>query len=279
MQYLKLSSKKNDLDEWRAMIEKAKQAERAVNIAIVGKYTQLSDSYLSIVEALKHGGIPNGAQVKIVWVNSEQLESLNDLEPVFRDVHGIVVPGGFGSRGIEGKIRAIQYARENKIPFLGLCLGLHCATIEFARNVLGLKGANSTEFDEKAKDPVIDLLPEQKKVKEKGGTMRLGAYPCKIKKNTLLHAAYKKDQVEERHRHRFEFNNEYRDAFVAKGMVLSGIYPAANLVEVIELKEHPWFLATQFHPEFKSRPNRPHPLFVNFVAAASLRLEEQEKLF
>jgi len=279
MQYLKISSKENNLDEWRNMMEKTKQAERVVNIAIVGKYTQLSDSYLSIVEALKHGGIPNNSKIKIVWINSEQIETVADLEPVFRDVHGIVVPGGFGSRGIEGKIRAIQYARENKIPFLGLCLGLHCAAIEFARNVLGLKGANSTEFDENAKDPVIDLLPEQKKIKEKGGTMRLGAYPCKIKKNTLLHSAYKKDQVAERHRHRFEFNNDYRDQFSAKGMVLSGIYPTADLVEVIELKEHPWFLATQFHPEFKSRPNRPHPLFTSFVAAAGLRLAEQEKLF
>ncbi|MBU0687392.1 MAG: CTP synthase [Candidatus Margulisbacteria bacterium] len=279
LKFLKIPAKKMNLEEWQKMTEEMNNAERVVNIAIVGKYTQLSDSYLSIIESLKHGGIQNNARVNIVWINSEQLEEEKDMEPFFRDVHGVVVPGGFGPRGIEGKIKAIHYARANNIPFLGLCLGMHCAVIEFARNVLGFKGANSTEFNEHTKYPVIDLLLEQKKIKDKGGTMRLGAYPCKIKKNTLLHEAYKKDLVNERHRHRFEFNNKYRDEFVAKGMGLSGIYTEGNLVEVVEVINHPWFLATQFHPEFKSRPNRPHPLFKSFVQAATLRLEEQEKLF
>lgn len=277
--YLKLTAKKSNLNKWREMVDILLNAERTINIGIVGKYTQLSDSYLSIIESLKHGGIPNNAAVEIKLISSEEIETEKDTESLFRDVHGIVVPGGFGPRGIEGKIKAIQYAREKGIPFLGLCLGMHCAVIEFARNVLGFRGANSTEFNENTKYPVIDLLPEQKKIREKGGTMRLGAYACKIKKNTLLYAAYKKSLAHERHRHRFEFNNKYREDFLSKGMVLSGINPDKNLVEVIEIRNHPWFLATQFHPEFKSRPNRPHPIFKKFVAAASLRLEEQEKLF
>jgi CTP synthase len=279
LKYLKISSRKGNLNAWREMLGTMNHAERVLNIAIVGKYTQLSDSYISIIEALKHGGILNNARINVVLINSEQLESEQNLEPIFRDVHGVVVPGGFGPRGIEGKIKAINYARVNRLPFLGLCLGMHCAVVEFARSVLGFKGANSTEFDENTKYPVIDLLPEQKKIKEKGGTMRLGAYTCKIKKNTLLHESYRKTLIRERHRHRFEFNNKYKDEFAARGMTLSGINPEANLVEVVELRSHPWFLATQFHPEFKSRPNRPHPLFKSFVAAATLRLKEQEKLF
>jgi CTP synthase len=194
-------------------------------------------------------------------------------------VHGIVVPGGFGPRGIEGKIKAIRFARENNIPFLGLCLGMQCAVVEFARNVCKMKNANSSEFDQETRYPVIDLMLEQKSVSEKGGTMRLGAYPCKIKKDTLLFSAYQTDKVEERHRHRYEVNNEFRKELGEAGLIFSGIYPKADLVEVIELADHPFFLATQYHPEFKSRPTRPHPLFVSFIKAASQRLEEQVALF
>jgi len=279
MRYLKLKTREADLSEWKGMVEAMKNPEKKVLIAIVGKYVELTDAYLSIVEALNHGGIANRCGIEIKWIASEELEKTKDLEPFFRDVHGIIVPGGFGVRGVEGKINAIQYARENKIPFLGLCLGMQCAVIEFARNVCGMKEANSTEFDEKTSYPVIDLLPGQVGIKEKGGTMRLGAYPCRIKKGTLLYEIYKDKMVHERHRHRYELNNEFRSKLEAKGMVMSGIYEKGDLVEVVEIKDHPWFLATQFHPEFKSRPNRCHPVFRDFVKAATLRLEEQKTLF
>ncbi|MFA5839937.1 MAG: CTP synthase [Candidatus Margulisiibacteriota bacterium] len=279
LKYLNLPHKKGDLSGWFAMVDKLKQTTKKVKIAIVGKYTELEDSYISIVESLKHGGLNNGCSIEIKWINAEKIEGESDVEPIFRDVHGILVPGGFGPRGIEGKIKAIKFARENNIPFLGLCLGMQCAVIEFARNVCKMKGANSAEFDAKSKYPIIDLMAEQKNVSEKGGTMRLGAYPCRIKKNTLLHKIYNNDEVEERHRHRFEVNNALRDQLSEAGLVFSGIYQKADLVEVIELPEHPWFLATQYHPEFKSRPTRPHPIFVGFVAAAAKRLEEQVDLF
>ncbi len=279
VKYLRLKSKQADLDEWRKIVEGMKNGEKKVKIAMVGKYVQLQDAYISITEALKHGAVANKCGIEIKWVLSEDLEAANDIEPFFRDVQGIIVPGGFGGRGIEGKIAAIQYARENKIPFLGLCLGMQCAVIEFARNVCGMKDGNSTEFNEKTSYPVIDLLPGQVGVEEKGGTMRLGAYPCSIKKGTKLHEIYKKDVVEERHRHRYEVNNKFRKELEEKGMGMSGIYKKADLVEVIEIKDHPWFIATQFHPEFKSRPNRCHPIFRDFVKAATLRLEEQESLF
>lgn len=277
--YLGLVEKKVDLSEWREIVKVMKNPPKRVNIAIVGKYTELTDAYLSIVEALKHGGAVNQVGIDIKWINSEELEKGDDVEPFFRDMHGVIVPGGFGMRGVEGKILAIQYARENKIPFLGLCLGMQCTVIEFARNVCGMKKANSTEFDEKTPYPVINLLPEQKGVTKKGGTMRLGAYPCKIKKGTLLYDSYKENLVHERHRHRYELNNKYRDKLASKGMVFSGIYPSADLVEVVEVKDHPWFIATQFHPEFKSRPTKCHPIFRDFVKAASKRLKEQETLF
>jgi CTP synthase len=260
-------------------LDAIKHPGRRVKIAMVGKYTELGDAYISIVESLKHGGIANHAGIDIKWVNAETLEQQKDLEPIFRDVHGIVVPGGFGIRGVEGKIEAIRYARERKIPFLGLCLGLQCAVIEFARNVCKLKGAHSTEFDEGTKHPVIDLMLLQRGIKDKGGTMRLGAYPCKVKKGTLLHNAYQEDLVYERHRHRFEVNNDYRDDLGKAGLIFSGIYQDADLVEVVEIKDHPWFLATQFHPEFKSRPTKPHPIFRDFVKACENRLEEQTTLF
>ncbi|MCX5751733.1 MAG: CTP synthase [Candidatus Saganbacteria bacterium] len=279
IKYLELHAKRGTMDNWLHILDAIKNPTRRVKIAIVGKYTELGDAYISIVESLKHGGIANHIGIDIKWVNAEMLEQQKDLEPIFRDVHGIVVPGGFGIRGVEGKIEAIRYARERKIPFLGLCLGLQCAVIEFARNVCKLKGAHSTEFDEVTKHPVIDLMLQQRGIKDKGGTMRLGAYPCKVKKGTLLHNAYQEDLVFERHRHRFEVNNDYRDELGKAGLVFSGIYQDADLVEVIEIKDHPWFLATQFHPEFKSRPTNPHPLFRDFVKACGDRLEEQTTLF
>ena len=256
-----------------------KNLEKKVKIAMVGKYTELEDSYISIVEALKHGGVANCSDLEIKWVNAEKLEEEENIEPLFREMHGIVVPGGFGARGVEGKVRAIRFARENKIPFLGLCLGMQCAVIEFARNACGMKGANSSEFDPKTKYPVIDLMAGQKGVEEKGGTMRLGAYPCKVKKGTMLSKIYNKEMVEERHRHRYELNNNFRKQLAEEGMVFSGIYPDLNLVEVIEISDHPWFLATQYHPEFKSRPTRPHTIFASFIKAAATRLEEQVELF
>jgi len=279
LKYLKLPTRKGDLTEWAKIVEEMKNPEKQIQIAIVGKYTELGDSYISIVESLKHGGIASRAALEIKWVNAEKLEEEENIEPIFREVQGILVPGGFGSRGIEGKIRAIRFARENRIPFLGLCLGMQTAVIEFARNVCGMKGANSSEFDPETKFPVIDLLPEQKGVTDKGGTMRLGAYPCKIKKGTLLYQAYQQEEVNERHRHRYELNNDFRKELGEAGMVFSGIYQQADLVEVVEITEHPWFLATQYHPEFKSRPTRPHPLFRDFVKAAVSRLEEQVALF
>jgi len=279
VKYLDLLSERAELTEWQKMVEDAKGPQHTVKIAIVGKYTELQDSYISIVESLKHGGITNLTAIDIKWINAENLEMVEDLEPLLRDVHGILVPGGFGIRGIEGKIRAIRFARENRIPFLGLCLGMQCAVIEFARNVCGMPGAHSSEFDPQTKYPVIDLLPEQKEITEKGGTMRLGAYPCRIKKETLLDRLYHEDLVQERHRHRYEFNNQYREKMEEAGLVCSGIYEKSDLVEVVEIPGHPWFLATQYHPEFKSRPNRPHPIFVGFVKAATARLEEQAPLF
>ena len=281
VRYLGLNAKKMDggLAVWHEIVKTILSPTKIVRIAIVGKYVELPDAYKSVTEALKHGGVANKVGIEIKWVNSEALEKESTLEPIFRDVHGIVVPGGFGNRGIEGKIMAIKYARENKIPFLGLCLGMQCATIEFARNVCKLVDANSTEFNQKTKFPVIDLMDEQKKIMDMGGTMRLGQYPCKIAKGTLLNKAYKEELIKERHRHRYEFNNLYKFQFQKAGMVFSGINPERDLVEVIELKDHPWFLATQFHPEFKSRPNRSHPLFREFVLAAISHMAEQETLF
>lgn len=279
--YLGLSAKKKDggLTEWHDIVKTILSPNKIVRIAIVGKYVELPDAYKSVSEALKHGGIANKVGIEIKWVNSESLEREQNLEPVFRDVHGILVPGGFGNRGIEGKILAVKYARENNIPFFGLCLGMQCAVIEFARNICNLHDANSTEFNQKTKFPVIDLMEEQKKILDMGGTMRLGLYNCKVAKSTLLHKAYKEEAIKERHRHRYEFNNLFKFQFQKAGMVVSGVNPERDLVEVIELKDHPWFLATQFHPEFKSRPNRAHPLFRDFVSAAVNHMAEQETLF
>ena len=235
----------------------------------MGKYVALHDAYLSVAEALNHAGIANKAKVNIHWIDSETLEDPNlTMEEVFKGMDGIVVPGGFGNRGIEGKIRAVQHARENKVPYLGLCLGMQCAVMEFARNVVGLEGATSSEFHEDAKFPVIDLMPDQVDISEKGGTMRLGLYPCKLVDGTKAQAVYDANLIYERHRHRWEFNNKYRTEMVNAGLILSGTSPDDRLVEIIEIKDHPWFVGCQFHPEFKSRPTKAHPLFNGLIKAA-----------
>ncbi|WP_031514234.1 CTP synthase [Desulfofalx alkaliphila] len=264
---LNLKVGKPDLTEWKDMVDRMKNLRWATTIALVGKYVSLPDAYLSVAEALRHAGLHHGTAVDIRWINSEDLERM-PVADYLGDVDGILIPGGFGQRGIEGKINAIQYARENKIPMLGICLGMQLAVVEYARNVLGWKDANSSEFDAQTGHPVIDLLPEQKDINKMGGTMRLGRYECTLKPGTLAHRAYGRETIAERHRHRYELNNLYRSQLAEKGMVFSGILPDKELVEIIELPDHPWFLATQFHPEFKSRPYRPHPLFRDFIGAA-----------
>ncbi len=264
---LNLKNGNADLSDWEDLVRRIQGVEHNVKIGLVGKYVQLPDAYLSVVEALKHGGYYNNTDVEIVWVDAETT-SLDKVEKQLAEVDGILVPGGFGIRGIEGKIHAVKVARENKIPFFGICLGLQCAVVEYARDVVGFTGANSSEFDPETPYPVIDLLPEQKAVEDMGGTMRLGAYPCRIADNTLALKAYGTGEINERHRHRYEVNNDYTDALTKAGLVLSGLSPNGRLVEIIEIKDHPWFVGTQFHPEFKSRPDRPHPLFRDFIGAA-----------
>ncbi|MGZ5292054.1 MAG: CTP synthase [Actinomycetota bacterium] len=256
-----------DLSEWRALVQRIDDAREPVTIAVVGKYVNLRDAYLSVIEALKHGGFHHGVDVQVAWVSSDDLES-GDVRDVLAGVHGIVVPGGFGWRGVEGKLDAVRYAREEGVPYLGLCLGLQCAVIEFARNVCGLEGANSSEFDPATPHPVIDLLPEQKNVTDLGGSMRLGAQPCHVVPGTRAEAVYGEPIVYERHRHRYEVNPAYHEALSGKGLVFSGMSPDGRLVEVIELEDHPFFMAGQFHPELRSRPTRPHPLFRDFIGAA-----------
>lgn len=270
---LKLKTKKPDLSAWRAMIKTYRDAKDSVTIALAGKYTYLKDAYKSIHEALVHGGLTNNVQVKIKRVDVEKAEV--NIERFLHDADGLLVPGGFGGRGIEGKIKAVQYAREKNIPFFGICLGMQCAVIEFARNVCGLEDANSTEFNPQTKQPVISLLAEQRKVVDIGGTMRLGGSVCHLKKGSKIAAAYQKDDVEERHRHRYEFNNKYKEKLEENGIVVSGEYVQKNLVEAIELKDHPWFVGVQYHPEFKSRPTHPHPLFRDFIKQAILCKERK----
>ncbi|RKQ63665.1 CTP synthase [Thermovibrio guaymasensis] len=261
-------SQEADLSEWKKVVDKIKKPqEGSVKIAIVGKYVELPDAYKSIVESFVHAGAANNVKVDIKWVNAEELDQV-EPEEFLSDVYGILVPGGFGERGVEGKIRAVKFARENRIPFFGICLGMQCAVIEFARNVAGLEGAHSSEFSKTTPYPVIDLMEEQKGVKEKGGTMRLGAYPCVLKEDTFSYKAYGVKEISERHRHRYEFNNAFRETLEKAGLVIAGTSPDGKLVEVVEIKNHPWFVAVQYHPEFKSRPRKPHPLFVNFVKAA-----------
>jgi CTP synthase len=263
-----LISKPSDLKSWdKDVIERLLNPKGEVTVAVVGKYIGLQDAYKSIYEAIIHAGISNNVKVVIKKIDSEDILKFG-AQTMLKDLNGVLVPGGFGGRGIEGKIKAIEFARKNNIPFLGLCLGMQCAVLEFARSVCSLKGANSTEFNPKTKYPLISLLVEQRKVKELGGTMRLGAYPCKVKKNTLAFRVYKKEQVSERHRHRYEFNNKYRKLLQQKGLVFSGTYEKKNLVEIIELPSHPYFIAVQFHPEFKSKPDNAHPLFRDFIRAA-----------
>ena len=260
-----------DMSGWHDMVNRIlKHYDRKITIAVAGKYVELQDAYISITESLKHAAVHNEVDLDIRWVNAEQIEAPGtDLDKVFADVDGILVPGGFGDRGIEGKISAVRYAREHKIPFFGICLGMQCAVIEFARNVCGLPDANSSEFKQDV-PAVIDLMPDQVDVEDKGGTMRLGLYPCKVYPGTLTERSYGQPLVYERHRHRYEFNNEYRNLMTEKGLVLGGISPDDRLVEIVELpeSEHPWFLGCQFHPEFKSRPTHAHPLFRDFIAAA-----------
>ncbi|MDP4143461.1 MAG: CTP synthase [Bacillota bacterium] len=254
-------------EEWVTMVDRLKGLTKEVSIALVGKYVELHDAYLSVVEALGHGGLANDANVNIKWVNASELTCEN-IDEVLSDVDGVLVPGGFGDRGVEGKIEAIRWARENKVPFFGICLGMQCSVIEYARNVLGLEGAHSSEIATDTKYPVIDLMPDQKDIDEKGGTMRLGLYACKLINDTNSAAAYGEQVIYERHRHRYEFNNEFRTQLVENGLILSGTSPDEKLVEIVEVKNHPWYVAVQFHPEFKSRPNRPHPLFRDFIKAA-----------
>lgn len=265
---LGLKCRDAEMSDWEQIVDKIKNPKYKTTIAIVGKYVELPDAYMSVAESLRHAGLYHDSAIDIKWINAVELEQGDDVvREKLSCADGILVPGGFGDRGIEGKIKAIGYARENRIPFLGICLGMQCAVIEFARHI-GLKKANSSEFDPVTPHPVIDLLPEQKDIEAKGGTMRLGVYPCKLKEGTRSYDGYKEDLVYERHRHRFEFNNEYREQLSLKGMVISGTSPDNRLVEIIELADHPWFVGTQFHPEFKSRPNRPHPLFRDFVGMA-----------
>lgn len=276
LSHFKLICKFSDLKDWdRLVVEKLLHPKHKVKIAVVGKYIALQDAYKSIYESLAHAGIANDAKVEIGKIDSEDIEN-GRVEELLEGFSGVLVPGGFGYRGIEGKIKAIQFCRQHNVPFLGLCLGMQCAVVEFARNACGLKDANSTEFKPKARHPVISLLAEQNKVKDLGGTMRLGAYPCKVKKKTLAFKVYGRPLIHERHRHRYEFNNKYRKALEKKGMVFSGLYSKADLVEMVELKNHPYFIAVQFHPEFKSKPDAPHPLFRDFIKAALAKNNDQK---
>ena len=272
LKLLQTPDREADLTEWKNLVNTIKNPKKTVKIAIAGKYTKLSDAYISVVESLKHAGYKNDSKVEIKWINSEDCTDYSECKKLLGDVQGLVVPGGFGVRGIEGKLNTIRYARENNLPFLGICLGMQCAVIEYARNVVGLKDANSKEFDEGATYPVIDLMTEQKNVKGYGGTMRLGAYDCIIKKGTVAEKAYGVTTISERHRHRYEVNNEYLDKIASAGLVFSGMSPDGMLAEMVELPQNDWFVAAQFHPEFKSRPNRPHPLFLGLVTAAAKRV-------
>ncbi|ANX14178.1 CTP synthase [Fictibacillus arsenicus] len=266
--HLKLETHEPDMAEWKELINRVTNLKGKVKIALVGKYVALQDAYISVVEAMRHAGYQFDTDIDIDWINSEMVtaENVNDL---LKDADGILVPGGFGDRGVEGKILATQFARENKVPFLGICLGMQLASVEFARNVLGLEGAHSAELMPETPFPVIDLLPEQKDIEDLGGTLRLGLYPCKIKEDTKAFAAYNDEVVYERHRHRYEFNNEYREQMEKAGFIFSGTSPDGRLVEIIELEDHPWFVASQFHPEFTSRPTRPQALFRDFIGAVT----------
>jgi CTP synthase len=271
------SRQKPDWKVWEKLVSDVISPKPTIKIALVGKYVELHDAYMSVREAVKHAAISLGVEVEITWVHSAELEKGKGWELV-QDVDGILVPGGFGSRGIEGKIQAAHYARENKIPYLGLCLGMQLMVVEFARHVLGNEEANSSEFDRSTVHPVIDLMPDQKSITDMGGTMRLGLYPCQLQPGSIAAQAYQKEMVQERHRHRFEFNNAYRPILEDAGLRYSGISPDGRLVEIAEMANHPFMLGTQFHPEFLSRPNRPHPLFVAFLQAVKERFSNRLQL-
>ncbi|WP_052055560.1 CTP synthase [Myxosarcina sp. GI1] len=276
LELLHLEARQPNLEDWRGLVQKMNSPRTQIEVAIVGKYIQLGDAYLSVVEALEHAAIAVEGDVHLRWVSAEDLE-IHGAEKYLKDVSGIIVPGGFGIRGVDGKVAAIEYARLNKIPFLGLCLGMQCSAIEWARNVANLHDANSSEFDPESPNPVINILPEQQDVVDLGGTMRLGIYPCRLKIDTLASSLYKQEVVYERHRHRYEFNNAYRQLLLETGYEISGTSPDGRLVEIIELRDHPFFLATQFHPEFRSRPNEPHPLFLGFVRTGLHKHNEAQK--
>ena len=267
---LQLEQRQPDLTQWQTLVKRLYSPNHKIDIALVGKYVRLNDAYLSVVEALRHAAISIGGDLNLHWINSEDLES-GKLENYLKNINGILVPGGFGIRGVDGKIAAIEYAKHHKIPFLGLCLGMQCAVIEWARHTAQLEDANSAEFDPDTTNPVINLLPEQQDVVDLGGTMRLGLYPCRVNPDTLAFKLYQKEVIYERHRHRYEFNNAYRNLFLESGYAVSGTSPDGRLVEMIELPNHPFFIACQFHPEFQSRPSAPHPLFQGFIQAASIQ--------
>jgi CTP synthase len=273
---LGLNARALELDNWRELLRRLRNPKIELSIAVVGKYAEHKDAYKSIYEAIDHAGIEHEAQIRVGRIQSEHVEQ-EGPERLLAGYDGILVPGGFGERGIEGKIEAIRWARERKVPFLGICLGLQCAVIEFARNVVKLAGANSTEFDKDSPYPVICLLDEQKKITDKGGTMRLGAQSARLTPDTRAFEAYQSEVISERHRHRYEFNNVFRQQFAANGMVFSGTSQNNSLVEIIEVSDHPWFVAVQYHPEFKSKPTHPHPLFAGWIAAAIRRHAEKEK--
>ena len=270
---LRIENRAADLTSWKKLVDNIKNPKGTVKVAIAGKYTKLSDAYISVVESLKHAGYADDVKVEIKWINSEECVDYASCKELMKDVQAVVVPGGFGVRGIEGKLNVIRYARENNVPFLGLCLGMQCAVIEYARNVVGIKDANSKEFDENAQNPVIDLMLEQKNVHGYGGTMRLGAYDCILRKGSKAHKAYGKDKISERHRHRYEVNNEYLKRIEDAGLVFSGMSPDGMLAEIVELPKLDWFVASQFHPEFKSRPEHPHPLFKGLIDAVVTRIK------
>ena len=267
LKHFNLTAKEADMEEWTSLVERVDNLKDEVRIALVGKYVELHDAYISVVESLKHAGYKHNSKVKIDWIQSEDITEEN-VHEYLKEADGILVPGGFGNRGVEGKITTIKYARENKIPFFGICLGMQLAAVEFARNVCGLTGAHSSELDPNTPYPIINLLPDQENVVEMGGTLRLGSYPCTLTEGSQAHKEYGEINITERHRHRYEFNNFYRERLTNKGLVLSGVSPDGRLVEIVELPEHPWFVACQFHPEFKSRPEKAHPLFAGFIKAS-----------
>jgi CTP synthase len=287
VEMLGIKAPQADLSTWETIVRRIKLPAKAVTIALVGKYVDLKESYKSLCEALTHGGIANDARVNICWVDSEEIEA-KGTDAMLGGMDGILVPGGFGIRGVEGKIATVRYARENKIPYFGICLGMQCAVIEAARSLAGLAGANSSEFDQRTPHPVIYLIEQwydhrsktlQKRdiTSDKGGSMRLGAYPCKLEQGTFAHRAYGRDEISERHRHRYEFNNAYLDRLRKAGLVISGTSPDGDLVEIVELKDQPWFLGCQFHPEFKSTPRNPHPLFTAFIGASLTNREQRTR--